>query len=225
VSHSPGSDGDGRPDQRHRDPADPRASSTSGCEAADFTPAPANEPAVALIQRGTCTFEDKVNNAIAAGYDAVIIFNEGNPDRTELFIGTLGNPFEIPVVGLSFADGAALYAQAVADRVVVRVRTLTEIDTNRTTRNIIADSPTGNANRVVVVGAHLDSVVPGPGINDNGSGASTILEIAEEMAELGIRNRQQIRFAFWGPRRVACSAPSTTSSRSATRSCRTSWPT
>jgi acetylornithine deacetylase/succinyl-diaminopimelate desuccinylase-like protein len=129
------------------------------------------------------------------------------------------------VVGLSFADGAALYAQAVADRVVVRVRTLTEIDTNRTTRNIIADSPTGNANRVVVVGAHLDSVVPGPGINDNGSGASTILEIAEEMAELGIRNRQQIRFAFWGPRRVACSAPSTTSSRSATRSCRTSWPT
>jgi Zn-dependent M28 family amino/carboxypeptidase len=128
----------------------------------------------------------------------VIIFNEGNPDRTELFIGTLGNPFEIPVVGLSFADGAALYAQAVAGRVVVRVRTLTEIDTNRTTRNIIADSPTGNANRVVVVGAHLDSVVPGPGINDNGSGASTILEIAEEMAELGIRNRQQVRFAFWG---------------------------
>jgi hypothetical protein len=86
----------------------------------------------------------------------------------------------------------------VAGRVVVRVETLTEIDPNRTTRNIIADSPTGNANRVVVVGAHLDSVVPGPGINDNGSGSSTILEIAEEMAKLGIRNRQKVRFAFWG---------------------------
>jgi Zn-dependent M28 family amino/carboxypeptidase len=51
---------------------------------------------------------------------------------------------------------------------------------------------------VVVVGAHLDSVIAGPGINDNGSGTSTILEIAEEMAELGIKNRQQLRFAFWG---------------------------
>jgi hypothetical protein len=62
-------------------PPTPEPSSTSGCEPGDFTPAPANEPAVALIQRGTCTFEDKANNAIAAGYDAVIIFNEGNPGR------------------------------------------------------------------------------------------------------------------------------------------------
>jgi Zn-dependent M28 family amino/carboxypeptidase len=179
-------------------PPTPEPSSTSGCEPGDFAPAPA-EPAVALIQRGTCFFEDKVNNAVAAGYDAVIIFNEGNPGREELFIGTLGNPFNIPVVGLSFADAAALYAQIQAgDEVVVRVETLTEIDLNRTTRNIIADSPTGSDDRVVVVGAHLDSVVAGPGINDNGSGSSTILEIAEEMAELGIRNRQKLRFAFWG---------------------------
>jgi Zn-dependent M28 family amino/carboxypeptidase len=179
-------------------PPTPEPSSTSGCEPGDFAPAPA-EPAVALVQRGTCFFEDKVNNAVAAGYDAVIIFNEGNPGREDLFIGTLGNPFDIPVVGLSFADAAALYAQIQAgDEVVVRVETLTEIDLNRTTRNIIADSPTGSDDRVVVVGAHLDSVVAGPGINDNGSGSSTILEIAEEMAELGIRNRQKLRFAFWG---------------------------
>jgi Zn-dependent M28 family amino/carboxypeptidase len=180
-------------------PPTPDPSSSSGCEPGDFTPAPATEPAVALIQRGTCTFEAKANNAIAAGYDAVIIFNEGNPGREDLFIGTLGNPFDIPVVGLSFADGAALVAQLRAGQTVtMHVATETEIDPTRTTRNIIADSPTGNANQVVVVGAHLDSVIAGPGINDNGSGSSTILEIAEEMAELGIKNRQQVRFAFWG---------------------------
>ena len=179
-------------------PPTPEPSSSSGCEPGDFTPAPAT-PAVALIQRGTCTFEDKANNAIAAGYDAVIIFNEGNPGREDLFIGTLGNPFDIPVVGLSFADGADLVAQLQAGQTVtMHVATETEIDPTRTTRNIIADSPTGNADQVVVVGAHLDSVIAGPGINDNGSGSSTILEIAEEMAELGIRNRQQVRFAFWG---------------------------
>jgi Zn-dependent M28 family amino/carboxypeptidase len=178
-------------------PPTPEPSSTSGCEDSDFTPAPA-EPAVALIQRGTCTFGEKAANAVEAGYDAVIIFNEGNPGREELFIGTLGEPFDIPVVGLSFADAAALITQTQAGPVVVHVATETEIDPTRTTRNIIADSPTGNANQVVVVGAHLDSVIAGPGINDNGSGSSTILEIAEEMAELGIRNRQQVRFAFWG---------------------------
>jgi Zn-dependent M28 family amino/carboxypeptidase len=178
-------------------PPTPEPSSTSGCEDSDFTPAPA-DPAVALIQRGTCTFGEKAANAVEAGYDAVIIFNEGNPGREELFIGTLGEPFDIPVVGLSFADAAALITQTEAGPVVVHVATETEIDPTRTTRNIIADSPTGSADRVVVVGAHLDSVIAGPGINDNGSGTSTILEIAEEMAELGIRNRQQVRFAFWG---------------------------
>jgi PA domain len=45
-----------------------------------------------LIQRDTCTFKDKANNAIEAGYDAVIIFNEGNPGRTDLFIGSLATP-------------------------------------------------------------------------------------------------------------------------------------
>lgn len=38
----------------------------------------------------------------------------------------------------------------------------------------------------------------GPGINDNGSGSATILEVAEEMSELNIKPRNQVRFAFWG---------------------------
>ncbi len=103
------------------------------------------------------------------------------------------------MVGLSYADAVALYEQLQAGQtVVMRIVSDTEIDLERETVNVIADSPTGSADRVVVVGAHLDSVTAGPGINDNGSGTSTILEIAEEMAELGIRNRQKLRFAFWG---------------------------
>ena len=40
----------------------------------------------------------------------------------------------------------------------------------------------------------------GPGINDNGSGSSTILEIAEQMAALKYTKKlqRQVRFAFWG---------------------------
>jgi Peptidase family M28 len=128
----------------------------------------------------------------------VIIFNEGNPGREDLFIGTLNRPFDIPVVGLSFPDAEDLYNATLAGPVQLRVFTSTEIDLDRTTTNILADSRRGDPDKVVVVGAHLDSVVAGPGINDNGSGSSTILEIAEEMAELGIRPRQKLRFAFWG---------------------------
>jgi Zn-dependent M28 family amino/carboxypeptidase len=177
-------------------PAQP--GSTAGCEASDFTPASATDPEVALIQRGTCTFEQKAANAQAAGYDAVILFNEGQAGRTDLLTGTLGRPFDIPVVGLSFADGAALDEAASEGDVVMRVFASNETDLEAETWNLIAQSRRGDASEQVILGAHLDSVVEGPGINDNGSGTAAILEIAEEMAEARIQPRRQVRFAFWG---------------------------
>lgn len=180
-------------------PATEQPSSTSGCQAPDFPAAPA-EPAVALVQRGSCEFGVKVDNAVAAGYDAVIIFNEGNPGRTAVPTGTLGSAKSVPVVGMSYSDAVALHTATQAGPVTVRVATSAENDPERTTYNVIADSPRGKKDEVVVVGAHLDSVPAGPGINDNGSGSATILEIAEEMAELRYTNKlqRQVRFAFWG---------------------------
>jgi Zn-dependent M28 family amino/carboxypeptidase len=64
--------------------------------------------------------------------------------------------------------------------------------------NVIADTATGRADRTVVVGAHLDSVDAGPGINDNGSGSAAILETAKQMARLGIKPVNRVRFAWWG---------------------------
>ena len=177
------------------------STSNSGCEASDFVPASTSEDQVALIQRGTCDFVVKAQNAEAAGYDAVIIFNEGTEgqqDRQTTLFGTLGSPdVTIPVIGASYAVGEELYELTLAGQVVVHIatETLSEI---RTTSNLIAETKTGRTDRVVVVGAHLDSRARGPGINDNGSGSSTILEIAQEMAELGIEPVNQVRFAWWG---------------------------
>jgi Zn-dependent M28 family amino/carboxypeptidase len=47
-----------------------------------------------------------------------------------------------------------------------------------------------------MAGAHLDSVLAGPGINDNGSGSAAILETAIYMAKLKTENT--VRFAWWG---------------------------
>jgi len=63
--------------------------------------------------------------------------------------------------------------------------------------NILADTG-GNAGHTVVVGAHLDSVREGPGIDDNGSGVAAVLETARWMKEAGITPANRVRFAFWG---------------------------
>lgn len=172
-------------------------SSTAGCEAADFTGFSAGR--IALIQRGGCDFGVKVDNAKAAGAAAVIIFNEGQEGRTGLMGGTLGAPKDLPTVGLTFEDGSALAGQLRGGATVtMHVTTATEADLNAKTKNLIADTKTGNADQAVVVGAHLDSVVEGPGINDNGSGSATILEIAEAMSEQKVKPKRAVRFAFWG---------------------------
>jgi Zn-dependent M28 family amino/carboxypeptidase len=172
----------------------PVGGSTSGCEAADFAGfAPGN---IALVQRGTCNFSVKVANAVAAGAVGVVIFNEGNtPDREPVFGGTLGEPVSVPVIATSFAVGQELNS-LIGSGLILRLQTDT-VSELRETRNVIADTPTGRTDRVVVVGAHLDSVAEGPGINDNGSGTGAILEIALKMAELGIKPVNKVRFAFW----------------------------
>lgn len=181
-------------------PGAEESTSNSGCEVSDFVPASATEPQVALIQRGTCDFRVKAENAQAAGYDAAIIFNEGQPGREETLAGTLSadDTSTIPVIGTSFAIGEELYNQVNAGTVTVRVATTTEIRRDVPTANLLATTKTGRVDRQVVVGAHLDSVQEGPGINDNGSGSASILEIALQMAELDVEPVNQVRFAFWG---------------------------
>ncbi|WP_344171993.1 M20/M25/M40 family metallo-hydrolase [Pilimelia columellifera] len=63
--------------------------------------------------------------------------------------------------------------------------------------NIIADWKGGSDSEVFVLGAHLDGVTAGPGINDNGSGSATILETALTLAQQNPTMAKQVRFAWW----------------------------
>jgi Zn-dependent M28 family amino/carboxypeptidase len=67
-----------------------------------------------------------------------------------------------------------------------------------TTENVIAETPGGDPDNVVMAGAHLDSVAAGPGIQDNGSGSSALIEVAEQMAKLKVKVQNKMRFAWWG---------------------------
>ncbi len=159
-----------------------------GCNAADFNGFPAGN--VALISRGTCAFGAKAANAETAGAAAVVIYNNTAGELN----GTLGSGFtgDVPVVSVTQELGQRLVA---TDGLVLRVKTST-FRGEATTSNILAESKFGNPDNVVMAGAHLDSVSAGPGINDNGSGSATILEIAEQMAKVEPTNK--VRFALWG---------------------------
>jgi aminopeptidase S len=71
----------------------------------------------------------------------------------------------------------------------------------KTTSNVIAETGTGDPAHTIVVGAHLDSK-KSPGINDNGSGVASVLEIARQMSKLGIQPDNRVRFAFWGAEEI-----------------------
>jgi len=172
--------------------------SSSGCEASDFAGIDLSGPNdIVLVQRGTCNFGDKALNAENAGAEAVIIFNQGNtPDREGLIVAnastlTDGTSIQhgIPVVGASFADGVAL-AQPGSTAFVEVPPIQTRVDFN-----VIAELPGDNDDNVVMAGAHLDSVIQGPGIQDNGSGSAALLELALSLSKLKPQNT--LRFAWW----------------------------
>ena len=176
-------------------PVDAR-SATSGCESRDFEGFPRGD--IALLRRGTCTFQGKATNAEAAGASAAVIFNAGEPGG-EVLRGSLGGPgVGIPVVGTNGSLGEGLLAGGEMPEVRVLAA---EGGSNRTT-NVIAESPGGDGDETVMVGAHLDSVPEGPGINDNGSGSATVLEIALRLADLDAQPRNRVRFAFWGAEEI-----------------------
>ena len=166
----------------------------AGCGAADFRAASADAAQVALVRQGGCGLDAKVANAVAAGFDALIVVSDEGTVPTRMHEGQLTAPVAIPVVGVTYETGADLLGGG--ESANVRVQTVTATDL-RTAQNVIATSPYGKRSKTLVVGAHLDSVLS-PGINDNGSGSATILEIARQVDRLGIETKRRLRFGFWG---------------------------
>jgi Peptidase family M28/PA domain len=155
-----------------------------GCRRGDFRSLEAGQ--IAVVARGECFFRVKARNAEMAGAAALLIV-DGQSDEPPS--ATLGAPgIEIPVLALGAAAGRGLGA-----RVELEVDAVSE---RRRTVNVIAETASGRGGRVIVAGGHLDSVPAGPGINDNGSGAAALLELADALG--GRAPGARVRLAFWG---------------------------
>ncbi|HEY1273481.1 MAG TPA: M28 family peptidase [Thermoleophilaceae bacterium] len=167
---------------------------TSGCELEDYAGMPAG--AIALVQRGTCSFAQKFLTADAAGVGGMVLFNEGQPGRTAPPPWFDITGIKTPTFGATFETGAALANGVQNGDTGLRARfRLDWRPGTYGTKNVIAETRSGDPDHVIVVGAHLDSVGTGSGINDNGSGSAMNLEIAEQIARLKLRNK--VRFVWF----------------------------
>ena len=188
-------------------PVQPASGSGSGCSQDDFKGFKAGS--IALLERGTCAYDTQVENATTAGASGVVLYNcpetpasEEGPRRARgrndggAFEAKLSRQATIPVAGItSYVVGSDLLKKyRMGSAPIVHL----EVHTQRSTGvdyNLIADSPFGDANQIVVVDAHLDSIY-GAGMLDNASGSTTIIEIALSLAKTPTRNR--LRYIWFG---------------------------
>ncbi|WP_019358805.1 M28 family metallopeptidase [Streptomyces sp. AA1529] len=171
------------------------ADGTTGCEAGDYAQG-AFDGRIALIKRGGCTFAQKQATAAEAGAVGAVVYN----NEEGALNGTLGSPdaARIPTGGITLADGEALAEQAADGDVTVNLE-VREHQEQRTTQNVLAETRGGDPDNTVMLGAHLDSVPEGPGINDNGSGSAGVLETALQLARADHKGKHanKVRFALW----------------------------
>lgn len=135
------------------------------------------EDRIALIERGDITFEEKVKRVAEAGAVGAIVFN----NERGLFFGRFADQPSIPAVAISQADGRELLDLVEQGDLGA---TVSVGDETSPSRNVIADKrAAADTDRTVIVGAHYDTVPNSEGASDNGSGISTVLTIADHIAD------------------------------------------
>lgn len=152
---------------------------------------------IALVKRGICAISDKLKLAKAHGAVAAILYNQtpgtdyGSATLSASNIGLL-----VPSGIIPLEVGTAWKARLAAETLTVTLL-VDSIFEERESWNVISETKEGSPDSVVMLGAHLDSVQAGPGINDDGSGSTALLEIMGSLKKYkGFPNK--VRFAWWG---------------------------
>jgi Zn-dependent M28 family amino/carboxypeptidase len=179
-----------------------------GCNSEEFAGVAGH---IALIEEPvsskSCDIWDSAWNAEKAGARAIIFYNSVH--RTSLLYSRVritdwkqGDPLmTIPVVAASHSVGQTLKGSL--SHVRLSLTTKTQI-TLENTHNTICVGRLGNDSQRIVIGAHLDSVPAGPGMVDNASGSSSLLEMAIVLSEAHQQflPHSKLVFAFWGAEEI-----------------------
>ncbi|WP_228122629.1 M28 family peptidase [Saccharothrix syringae] len=156
----------------------------SGCASADYPPG----TAIAVAPSGACTTAAKTVAASEAGARALLVYDP-SPVVDSVIRRQAGGTV-LPVAFVSQRDAESLSGSGVLE--------LSGRSSDATTVNVFAETAGGRADHVVMAGAHLDSGEDGPGVNDNATSVSALLETAVRLAPHQHRVPNRVRFAFWG---------------------------
>lgn len=173
-----------------------RPAKPAGCAAGDYQGVNV-KGAIAVVDDTACSVVAKQNAALAAGAVGVLVAlstSRGSPPT--LFTPGYYRELTAPVGIIDAATNAALRRTSAPvelrlDGQPVLVKS----------RNVLAQTKTGGTGDVVLVGAHLDSIGGGPGMNDNGSGVAAVLETALQLGS-SPEIVNAVRFAFWGSEEI-----------------------
>jgi aminopeptidase Y len=147
-----------------------------GCQSTDFPDSVAGN--IAFVKRGVCPFGTKSENAGRKGAVAAIVYNS----EKDAVAGTLGtpSPYHVATFGLSGEEAEPVIEKLKKDKKVDAIAYIDAEVSQILTKNILA---------------HSDSVAEGPGINDDGSGSLSLIEIATQLTKFNVSNC--VRFAWW----------------------------
>lgn len=163
----------------------------SGCSAEDF---PAEVKGnIAFIRRGTCSFGDKSANAGRAGAKAAVVYN----NEKGTLHGTMGTPEDdhVATFGIDLEEAEPILAKLKDGKTVDAIAYIDGVVSTIVTNNIVIQTAKGDQDNCVMLGAHSDSVTEGPGINDDGSGTLSLIEVATQLTKFRVNNC--VRFAWW----------------------------
>lgn len=163
----------------------------SGCQSTDFPESVKGN--IALIKRGVCPFGTKSENAGRRGAIAAVVYNTESAGVQ----GTLGapSPYHVATFGISGDEAEPIIARLREDESVSAIAYMDAEVNIINTSNIVAQTTEGDSDNCVMLGAHSDSVAEGPGINDDGSGTISLIEVATQLTKFNVSNC--VRFAWW----------------------------
>lgn len=154
-----------------------------------------------VSSRGECTVPEMAEAANEGGAKAlVVLLSKGEALPTYKIKERVyrATPLHVPVYYVRYNSGIILL-EHIASGDVTASAVMDFRSEEKGSFNMIFETKKGNPSAVVMLGAHMDSVASGPGINDNGSGVAGVLEVARLAGERGdLKNPiNKIRFVFF----------------------------
>jgi Zn-dependent M28 family amino/carboxypeptidase len=174
-----------------------RPAKPAGCAAADYGSVDV-KGALAVVDDAGCSVVDKQNVAAAKGAAGLLVVSEPGPNGPVAGLFTPGYYQELksPVAVIGKDVDAQLRRSSASVKLTLDVTAVLV-----KSRNVLAQTKTGDQHRVVVAGAHLDSPQRSPGLNDDGTGVAAVLETALQLGG-SPQVTNAVRFAFWGAEEV-----------------------